>query len=170
MGAEGPKSKKTSTTTQTSILPLGAVATLLVALVIFTKVYFNGESEVPKLKPKEQAKLEKRLKEIDDSEQYALVAGINGSYPCLHSGQTAYYLNTGEVWKYGVTSKGQFRRYTEAFLFKNKVSYIVEFKGNIAECLKMEQIKLYSYPFLPENLARPPEVRLPRPPYNPIMR
>ena len=170
MGAEKPKSGKTSATTQKSILPLGAVATLLIALVIFTKVYFNGENEDPKLKPKEQAKLEKRLKEIDDSEQYALVAGVNGWYPCLHSGRTGYYLYTGEVWKYGVTSKGQFGRYTESFLFKNKVSYIVEFKGNIAECLKMEQIKLYNYPFLPENLARPPEERLPRPPYNPIMR
>jgi len=168
MGAEKPEVRKPKT--QTSILTLVGGATLLVALVIFTKVYSNGESEAPKLKPKEQAKLEKRLKEIDDSEQYALVAGINGWYPCLHSGRTAYYLNTGEVWKYGVTSKGQFGRYSEDFLFNNKVSYIVEFKGNIAECLKMEQIKLYSYPFLPENLTRSPEERLPRPPYNPIMR
>lgn len=150
-------------------LLIWAVALLAVVALLSKLVSVMG-NEAPKLKPKEEAKLEKRLKEIDDSEQYALVATTDGFYPCLHSGRTTYYLLTGEVWKYGVTSKGEFGRYGASFLVKNKVSYIVEFKGNIAECLKMEQIKLFGYPYLPENLARSPEERLPRPPYNPIMR
>jgi hypothetical protein len=171
VGAEQPQVRKTSVKTKTSLLPLlTGVATFSIALLILTKAVFNGESEAPKLRPKESAKLHKRLQEIDDSEQYALIAKMNGFYPCLHSGRTSCYLLAGEVWKYGVTSKGQHGRYAALFLLKNNVSYIVEFEGNIAECLKMEQIKLFNYQFLPENLARPLEERLPRPPFNPIMR
>ncbi len=80
---------------------------------------------MPELKPKDKAKLDKRLKEIDDSEQYALMATIDGWYPCLHSGKTTYYLLVGEVWKYRVTSKGKFGRYSKDFLLENNVSYVV---------------------------------------------
>ena len=153
------------------ILPfLLGIAALILAFVFFFEGGFSKESETPKLSPKEDARLEKRLKEIDDSEQYALIAASNGWYPCLHSGRITCYLLAGEIWKYGVTSKGEFWRYSAAFLVKNNVSYIIQFKGNFAECLKQEQIKLFSYPYLPENLARPLNDRLPRPPYNPIMR
>lgn len=139
-------------------------------MIIFSKGGSRGENEGSLLDPREEEKLGKRLREIDDSEQYALVAIADGWYPCLHSGRAVCYLHTGEIWKYGVTSKGQFRRYSAAFLVKNRVSYIVQFKGTLSECLKQEQIKLYYYPHLPENLARPAVDRLPRPPYNPIMR
>ena len=171
MGAEQPKYRKAPAETQKSVLPLfiGAVMILL-GVALFQKIYFNGESEFPKLSPKDEAKLQKRFKELDDSEQYALVASIDGFYTCMHSGRSTYYLLAGEVWKYGVTSKGVFGRYTASFLFKNKVIYITQFKGNIAECLKMEQIKLFNYPYSTENLERPPEERLSRPPYNSIMR
>lgn len=149
------------------MLLLGAAA-VLAAIILF-------QTEFAELRPGEASRLWKRLREIDDSEQYALVAAVNGMYPCLHSGRTTCYLSAGEVWKYGVTSKGVLGRYTADFLYKNKVSYLIQFKGNYAECLKQEQIKLYHYPYLPENLARPPEARppearLPRPPYNPILR
>ncbi len=46
------------------------------------------------------------------------------------------------------------------------MSYFVQFKGTISECLKEEQRKLFNYPYLPENLGRPEQDRLPRPPYN----
>ncbi len=171
MGADKPTVSKPETKPQTySPLLLIGLALLLIAIVILPKTGSEVEPEAPKLKPEEKTKLFKRLRELDDSEQYALVAAVNGWYPCLHSGRTTYYLKTGEVWKYGVTSKGKFGRYTAAFLIRNKVSYIIQFKGNLSECLKQEQIKLYNYPYLPENLARPPDDRLPRPPYNPIMR
>ncbi len=129
--------------------------------------YVNGEAQ---LTEKHQQQLKKKLDELEDAEQYALVAIADGMYPCLHSGRSLIYLRVGEVWKYGVTSKGEIGRYTTSFLLRNNVSYLLQFRGNFAECLKQEQIKLYNYPYLPENLARPPSVRLPRPPYNPVMR
>ena len=89
-------------------------------------------------------------------------------YPCVHNGHPLYFLHVGEVWKYGTTIKGQRGRYSSQFFEENAVSYIVEFRGTMGECLQQEQIKLYSYPVLPENLARPEEMRLLRPPNNPV--
>lgn len=171
MGADKPKLGKPDTQTPAylPLLLLGAAA-ILVAIALFSKLIFEAKNEVPNLSPQEEAKLQKRLREIDDSEQYALLATVEGWYLCLHAGKTTYYLKAGEVWKYGVTSKGKFGRYTASFLLKNKVSYIVQFKGNLSECLKQEQVKLFNYPNLPENLARQPSERLSRPPYNAIMR
>ncbi len=171
MGANKPELPKPETKIQTNYrLPLTVSALLLVAIIVFPKIEFDEEYGKPKLHPKEEEKLRRRLMEIDDSEQYALIAKKAGWYPCLHSGRTIFYLKAGEVWKYGVTSKGQFGRYTAAFLLRNQVSYDIQFKGTFSECLKQEQIKLFHYPYLPENLARQPSARLPRPPYNPIAR
>ncbi len=155
-----------------TLLPsvLVGAAALLFVMVVLQEMGVPRKNDLDTLNPSEAARLQKRLREIDDSEQYLLVATINGLYPCLHSGRTTYYLKSGEVWKYGVTSKGEFGRYAAAFLVKNKVSYIVEFNGTFSECLKQEQIKLFNYPYLPENLSRPETERLPRPPYNSIMR
>ena len=169
MGAEQPNLEKVSN--ETRKLPfLIMVGLLLLSGAIILKVTFTNESEASKLGPKEEAKLQKRLKEIDDAEQYALLAKNDGFYPCIINGFKPYYLKAGEVWKYGVTTKSERGRYSIKFLVHNDVLYLVQFRGNIAECLKMEQIKLFMYPFLPENLARPLELQLPRPPYNPIMR
>ena len=171
MGADKPKTEKTPEINKSplSFLFIWTVVAFL-GVALFQYADFSDEYEVPKLSPKEELKLQKRLKEIDDSEQYALVARMDDWYPCLHSGRTTCYLLAGEVWKYGVTSKGEFGRYKANFLLKNKVSYVTQFEGTFSECLKQEQIRLFSYPFLPENLARPQEERLPRPPYNSIMR
>jgi len=139
---------------------------VLLCFVLFKNLVFESDEPEPKLSPKEEEKLLKRLREIDESEQYALIALSDGWYPCLHSGRTSYYLKKGEVWKYGVTSKGKKGRYTTDYLVKNRVVYFVQSIGTFSECLKEEQIKLYYYPHLPENLARPPAERLPRPPYN----
>ncbi|MEZ4927924.1 MAG: hypothetical protein R3A50_16695 [Saprospiraceae bacterium] len=164
-------SKVTTNTKSSTVWPFLIVATcFLIGIALIIGVLLKKEAPSPELQPKEKAKLEQKIREIDDSEQYALIANNNGWYPCLHSGRSSYYLLKGEIWKYGVTSKGQFGRYTVKFLRNNNVSYIIEFKGNMAECLKMEQIKLFNYPFLPENMTRPINDRLPRPPYNPIMR
>ena len=84
--------------------------------------------------------------------------------------RSRFFLRKGEIWKYGVTSKGQAGRYSDVFLIKNQVSYFVQFSGTFSECLKQEQILLFNYPYLPENLARNPADRLSRPPYNSIMR
>ena len=171
MGADRPKIEKPQNKASKPfpLLIIGA-AMLLVAIALFPKTSLPWDNGATVLSPQEEAKLQKRLKEIDDSEQYALLATEDGWYPCLHSGRKSFYLRAGEVWKYGITSKGKLGRYTPSFMLKNKVSYIAQFNGNFAECLKQEQIKLYNYPYLPENLSRPASERLPRPPYNPVMR
>lgn len=129
--------------------------------------YVNGE---PQLSRKHQEQLQNKLNEADEAEQYALIALTDGWYACLHSGFGTYYLKAGEVWKYGTTTKGEKGRYEYKFLRGNGVYYIVQFRGTLHECLKEEQNKLYTYPLLPENLAREEELRLIRPPYNPIQR
>ncbi len=169
MGAEQPKQDKTNPESQSNSLSriLGIVL-LASTVVMILRIAFPSDGEVPKLKPKDAARLEKKLREIDDAEQYALVARSDGLYACLN-GPPTYYLKTGEIWRYGVTTKGELGRYKGKFLIQNNVIYTVQFRGNVAECLKQEQINLFMYPYLPENLARPIELRLPRPPYNPIM-
>ena len=170
MGADKPQARKPDTDIQNTqtlfpLMLIGAVV-LLVIIARFSTTDFKERNEAPILSQKEAAKLEKRLKEIDDAEQYALIATVNGWYPCSHPGRTTFYLLAGEVWKYGTTTKGQLGRYSYKYLEKISVSYIVQFQGTIAECMKEEQRKLFGYPFLPENLARPEKDRLPRPPFN----
>lgn len=88
MGADNIDKKTIVIPTIPQIL-IGMVA-LLAVVALISRLALTVENEAPKLKPKEEAKLEKRLKEIDDSEQYALVASVDGFYPCLHSGRTTY--------------------------------------------------------------------------------
>lgn len=164
MGAERPHLRRPSTKGQT---PLPIVFIWLFLLLIAAAIFPREEkNEAPTLKPKEKAKLDKRLKEIDDAQQYALIAIEDRWYPCNHPGRVAFYLLTGEVWKYGTTTKGQLGRYSMKYLEETNVSYVIQFQGAIGECLKEEQRKLFNYPYLPENLARPKIDRLPRPPYN----
>lgn len=172
MGADNPeKDKKKQAPSMPAFMPFAiGMAILLFIVALYRHADMNAALGHSQLSPKEESKLQKRLKEIDDSEQYALVATEDGYYACLHTGWSTYYLHAGEIWKYGVTSKGQFGRYAGKFLRNNKVSYVTQFRGNLAECLKEEQVKLFNYPYLPENLTRLPEFRLARPPYNAIMR
>lgn len=169
MGADKPTFEKPEQSTQNQFYYI--LASLAVLFFILYKTYIVVKTfPDPQLSPRESRKLDKRLREIEESEQYALIASMNGWYACLHSGRTTVYLKKGEVWKYGVTSKGEGGRYKDSFLISNKVSYIKQFSGTFSECLKQEQIKLFNYPYLPENLARPPAEHLTRPPYNRIMR
>lgn len=171
MGADKPYLSKVSTKTKPSVWPLLILLTsIIIASTLIIEAVFVKEEPSPELNPKEKAKLEKKMKEIDDAEQYALLAAKDGLYACLHSGRETCFLRKGEVFKYGVTTKGEFGRYNTSFMMKHNVIYVVQFKGNVAECLIQEQVKLFNYPYLPENLARLPENQLPRPPYNPIMK
>ncbi|HOY07180.1 MAG TPA: hypothetical protein PLO67_17350 [Saprospiraceae bacterium] len=154
-----------------SLLPfiIGGVAILIVCALEWSDVieYIDGE---PKLTAKHQNQLQKKLDDLEAGEQYCLVAMSDGWYPCLHSGRALYYLHTGEVWKYGITTKGERGRYTSRFLQDNGVLYVIQFKGTVTECLQEEQRKLFAYPLLPENLARLELDRLLRPPYNPVLK
>ncbi len=121
---------------------------------------------VPKLKPFWKDKLERERREIEAAEQYALIARVSGFYPCHLCPSKTFFLKAGEVWKYGVTRKGQRGRYSEEFLAANNLLFVTEFIGSYSQCLIVEKEKLYSYPVLLENLNRPDSLRLLFPPGN----
>lgn len=118
------------------------------------------------LSPERQAKLDKELGEIDNAVQYALIVDESGIFPCYScpSGQITIFLNSGDVWKYGVTRKGENARYPAGNYGAPNLLFVIEFRGTYSECLKMEKTKIYNYPFLPQALAR--TLILPRPPGN----
>ena len=117
------------------------------------------------LAPKRKAKLQKELDQIDDAVQYALIAQVDGIYPCLNCGErTTIYLKAGEVWKYGTTRIGKKERY-QSNSFDKRLLFFPQFYGDYAECLKAEKIKIYTYVLLPENQKR--ESPIIRPPGNP---
>ena len=122
----------------------------------------------PELVPWRKEKLQKELEELDEAEQYVLIAGLPGWYPCYNChGVTLIFLEAGHVWKYGVTTKGEKQRY-RAGLPAEELLYLVQFRGPLQECLKEEKIKIYNYAILPENLKRAKP--LIRPPGNKIDR
>lgn len=137
----------------------------IVAMLTFADVIVWVEG-VPQLHPKRLAKLQKEEKEIDNAEQYALLAKSSGFYPCFMCSTGEVYLFKGNVWKYGVTRKGQRGRYSQVFVSGKKLDYLVQFEGHYAQCLIEEKRKIYHYPLLPENLIRPDSVRLIYPPGN----
>lgn len=117
------------------------------------------------LAPKRKAKLEKELEQIDNAVQYALIAQVDGFYPCLNCGErTTINLKAGEVWKYGTTRLGEKERY-QSHPFDERLLFFPQFYGDYAECLKAEKTKIYTYILLPENQKR--ESPLIRPPGNP---
>jgi len=121
-----------------------------------------------RLSPERQAKLDKELEEIDNAVQYALIATVDGYYPCYScpDGSTTIFLYKGETWRYGVTRKGEKGRYPDGNFGTPHVVFVVQFTGTYSECLKEEKIKIYNYPLLPEALKR--TVKLFRPPGNAI--
>ena len=143
---------------------LAAVAVMAAALTFDEVVeWIDGE---PRLKQKQKERLAKEQMEIDNAEQYVLLALTSKNYPCLGCPRPLIFLRTTEVWKYGVTRKGQEGRYDVKFLTENKLRYLVQFRGTLSECLKEEKNKIFTYPLLPENLIRPAHERLARPPGN----
>lgn len=111
-----------------------------------------------------QEKMERELEEYEHAEQYVLLAEKDDFYPCLNCKNGGrIFLFQGEVWKYGVTTKKQTGRYPNGLPAESLI-YLVQFKGNIHQCLVEEKRKIYQYPVLPENLKR--IVPLLRPPGN----
>jgi hypothetical protein len=116
------------------------------------------------LSPERQAKLDRELEELDNSEQYVLRASRDGWYPCYSCPtKNRIFLLKDEVWKYGVTRKGEKGRYGKWHI-KQGLYYLVQYQGTLQECLRQEKIKIYNYALLPENLRR--EQQLIRPPGN----
>lgn len=142
-----------------------AAAAVMAAVLTFDEVveWIDGK---PQLKQKQKERLAKEKREIDNAEQYVLLALTSQNYPYLGCSKPLIFLHTGQVWKYGVTRKGQEGRYDVKFLTENKLRYLVQFRGTLSECLKEEKNMIFTYPLLPENLARPAYERLARPPGN----
>lgn len=118
------------------------------------------------LSPERQAKLDRELEEIDNAVQYALVVTVDGLYPCYSctNGQKTIFLKFGEIYKYGVTRKGQEGRYPNGNYGAPNLLFVRQVIGTYSECLKAEKTMIYSYPLLPETQAR--DFILIRPPGN----
>jgi sulfite exporter TauE/SafE len=109
MGADKPEVGRNTSKPETSFPLLQILAAVVLVFIgLLQKEDGKEEYKAPKLNPKEQIKLDKRLKEIDDSEQYALVAISDGWYPCNHLGRSTFHLLPGEIWKYGTTEVVRF--------------------------------------------------------------
>ena len=117
-----------------------------------------------RLKPKRAAAFEKQKNALENAEQYALVAKAPGYYECLHCPSGLVFLNSLEVWKYGVTDQGEKVRYSINYLDSRNLLYSIQFQGDYAQCLMEEKRKLFYYPLLPENLVRPDSLKLLLPP------
>ena len=119
------------------------------------------------LSPTFKEKMNREMKGLANAEQYALRASKDGFYECAtclaQYGQAEIFLLKDEVWRYGVSTKGDLR-YEGGFYRKKGVYYDTEFEGNYYECLIEEKKKIYYYVILPENLKR--EIPLIRPPMN----
>lgn len=131
------------------------------------EVAYIDEDGVPQLRPKAQAELDSILARDDGAEQYVLIVQTDGVYPCATCKAGSYFLRAGEVYRYGITTKGQSGRYAQKYLRDNGFVYMIQFRGTIFECQLQEQIKIRMYPLLPENLARQKHLRLIRPCGNP---
>jgi len=133
-----------------------ALGLLLVAAAAKEYLRYNalGEAE---LTPQRVAKLLRELDELDDAEQYVLLAAKPGHYPCFScTGKSSIFLHQGQVWKYGVTRKGERGRYGNWHVDQGLL-YFIEYTGPL-----QEKLKIYNYALLPENLARtPPLIRPP---------
>jgi hypothetical protein len=117
----------------------------------FMFLIFDSEGE-PQIAPERIGKLEERKKRLQEAEQYALWADFNAFYPCFSCpNDSMIYLQKGEIWKYGITIQGRGKRYSFKKLKKLGLTYQVQFRGNIHECLAVEAEKIYFYPKLPEN-------------------
>ena len=116
------------------------------------------------LSTKRKAKLEKNLKELEEGEQYALIVVKEGLFPCYSCLKTStIQLFPGQIWKYGVTSKGEQGRYKGNLPVPNLL-YKTQFVGMLQDCYMEEQRKIFSYALLPENTVR--DNPLIRPPGN----
>lgn len=134
------------------ILPLAVIA---FPLVFAAKSFIEfDENGMPRLAKWREQKMVKEINDLDQAEQYALRAGRSGWHPCYSCPDTTHiWLNIGEIWKYGTTTKGQKGRYGTK-LKAQLLNYEIQYEGTLADCLKEEKRKIYGYALLLENLQR----------------
>jgi hypothetical protein len=99
-------------------------------------------------------KLSKELQGLEYAEQYALVAKVDGYYPCFSCpSNQKIQLNKGDIWKYGFTPKGRVGRYPASLESKNLI-YVIQHTGTIEAYLNEERKKIYYYALSSEKLKR----------------
>lgn len=87
---------------------------------------------------------------------YMLVASTNGYFQCDHSPSGKFYLNAGEVYRYGTTGDTfSARGYSKKWLAKNNLTLIFIMEGDLATVMAAQTTLIGSYALLPENLRRP---------------
>lgn len=119
------------------------------------------------LSSEREAQLQQRLRRLQRCEQYVLRAKSSGFYPCYACvGDTQIFLRAGEVWKYGISIRGQKGRYGNNWIAARGLNYRVQYRGSVQACLRQEALKIYHYALLPENIRR--AVPLMRPPGNKV--
>ena len=142
---------------------------LFIAVVnlIFAFIYFAIPKERLLKRDMEIERIFEKEYRFDSCIQYALIARINGWFPCTHCSGSQIYLLSGEVWKYGKTCLSDVKRYPGG-LPDARLRFVPLFLGTEKECLIEEKQKIYNYPLLPECAKR--EKKLVRPPGNKIDR
>ena len=147
---------------QHSTLPIviGIVAALLLlAALKWEDVARRFKDGTWGLSEERQQQLDETLGRNEHAEQYVLIAAVAGWYKCYLCEEGIYWLNKGEIAKIGITTN-PVERYAQKWLEDNRVEYIIEIEGDLARVRKAEIERIASYPFLPENMARPKEKRL----------
>ncbi len=129
-------------------------------------VTYIDEQGEPQLKEWREQDLKRQVEELEQAEQYALMAKADGQYVCYHCNSGTCFLQKGMVWKYGVTRKGMSGRYKTKWLIGMNLLYLAEFQGTYQECLIQEKSKILRYPLHQDNLVRNISERMARPPGN----
>ena len=129
-------------------------------------VAFIDEQGELQLKEWRTQDLERQLQELEQAEQYVLLARTDGAYICYDCSSGTCFLKKGMVWKYGVTRKGVSNRYPGEWLSDMRLGYIVQVRGTVYECLIEEKQKIFLYPLHLDNQIRKPVDRMARPPGN----
>jgi hypothetical protein len=184
MGAPLQPEPKPETTSHNRFIPIGLLAVLFLLAYYYLyrpgpenivtdqkklnwdDVAFIDEHGETQLKEWRTQDLERQVEELEQAEQYVLLAVEDGFYICYHCGSRICYLQKGMVWKYGVTRKGMSGRYKTKWLISMKLTYKTQFMGTYQECLIQEKSKILLYPLHHDNMVRNISERLARPPGN----
>lgn len=87
---------------------------------------------------------------------YVLVATQTGFFDCPYSETGKFYLNAGEVYRFGTTGETTVGRgYSETWLIKNNLTFKVIMEGDLATVTAEQTNLIGHYPLLSENMQRP---------------
>jgi hypothetical protein len=98
----------------------------------------------------------RKQKKTERHRLYMLVASTNGYFQCAHSPSGKFYLNAGEVYRYGTTGDTfSARGYSQKWLARNNLTLIFIIEGDLATVMAAQTTLIGNYALLPENLRRP---------------